>query len=82
MTDIMELASKLYTRVKWQNVPEPVTQEDLTELIADAIRHLYVMTGRALTFDEEWFIMDEQELAKNVYLYFVPDLPLDEKEYV
>lgn len=87
MTDIMELAGKLYTRVKWQNVPEPVTQEDLTELIADAIRHLYVMTGRALTFDEEWFIKEEpddgeEEPEKDVYLYFVPDLPLDEKEYV
>lgn len=87
MTDIMELANKLYTRVKWQNVPEPVTQEDLTELIADAIRHLYVMTGRALTFDEEWFIKEEPddgegEPEKDVYLYFVPDIPLDEKEYV
>ena len=77
MTDIMELANKLYTRVKWQNVPEPVTQEDLTALIADGIRHLYVMTGRALTFDENWFIKEE-----DMYVSFEQDLPLDEKEYV
>lgn len=77
MTDIMELANKLYTRVKWQNVPEPVTQEDLTALIADGIRYLYVMTGRALTFDENWFIKEE-----DMYVSFEQDLPLDEKEYV
>ncbi len=77
MTDIMELAKKLYTRVKWQEVPEPVTQEDLTALIADGIRHLYVMTGRALTFDEDWLIKEN-----DVYISFEQDLPQDEKEYV
>ena len=77
MTDIMELANKLYTRVKWQNVPEPVTQEDLTGLIADGIRYLYTMTGRALTFDEDWFTKDG-----DMYLYFAQDLPLDEQQYV
>lgn len=77
MTDIMKLANTLYTRIEWQNVPETVTQEDLTELIADGIRHLYVMTGRALTFDENKFIKEQ-----DMYLWFVDDLPLDEKEYV
>lgn len=77
MTDIMKLANTLYTRIEWQNVPETVTQEDLTELIADGIRHLYVMTGRALTFDENKFIKEQ-----DMYLWFEDDLPLDEKEYV
>lgn len=77
MTDIMEQASKQYTRIEWQNVPETVTQEDLTALIADGIRHLYLMTGRALTFEEDMFIVED-----GVYKYFTKDLPLDEKEYV
>lgn len=47
MTDIVLLAEKLYQRIEWQNVPEMMTIEDLTVLISDAIRHLYVMTGRA-----------------------------------
>ena len=78
MTDIVQLAEALYRRIEWQNVPETVTREDLTVMIADSIRHLYTMTGRALTFNEEWFITEVEE----EYLYFVPDLPLDEKEYV
>ena len=78
MTDIIALAKKLYTRIEWQNVPETVTQEDLTALIADGIRHLYMMTGRALTFDEEKFSIE----CDGTYTSFADTLPLDEKEYV
>ena len=77
MTDIVALAKKLYTKIEWQTVPDTVTQEDLTAMIADAIRHLYVMTGRALTFDEDKFIIEDDE-----YISFADDLPLDEQEYV
>ena len=80
MTDIVALARKLYTRIEWQNVPDTVTQEDLTEMIADAIRHLYVMTGRALTFDENKFVKEVSEGV--MYIAFTDDLPLDEVEYV
>lgn len=78
MTDIIALAKKLYTRIEWQNVPETVTQEDLTGMIADGIRHLYTMTGRALTFDEEKFSIEPD----GTYVSFADTLPLDEKEYV
>ena len=77
MTDIMLLAKKLFDRIEWQSVPETVTQQDLTVMIADAIRHLYVMTGRALTFDESKFVYEE-----GTYVSFADDLPLDEREYV
>lgn len=77
MTDIVALAKKLYTKIEWQTVPDTVTQEDLTAMIADAIRYLYVMTGRALTFDEDKFIIEDDE-----YISFADDLPLDEQEYV
>ena len=78
MTDIIALAKKLYTKIKWQPVPETVTQEDLTGMIADGIRHLYTMTGRGMTFDEEKFVIDQD----GTYISFADTLPLDEKEYV
>lgn len=77
MTDIMLLAKKLYERIEWQNVPDTVAQEDLTIMISDAIRHLYVMTGRALAFSESDFVKDGE-----VFISFSHDLPLDEREYV
>ena len=77
MTDIVFLANKLFRRIEWQNVPETVTLEDLTIMIADAIRHLYVMTGRALSFDENKF-----EKEQEMYSFFADDLPLDEQDYV
>ena len=77
MTDIVLLAHKLYERIEWQNVPDSVTREDLSTLIADAIRHLYVMTGRAMTFEESKFVKEDE-----LYVSFADDLPLDEREYV
>ena len=77
MTDIVLLAHKLYQRIEWQTVPDVVTQEDLTVFIADAIRHLYVMTGRGLSFEESDFVFED-----GLYVSFADDLPLDEREYV
>ena len=77
MTDIVLLARKLYERIEWQNVPDTVTQEDMTILISDSIRHLYVMTGRALAFSEDDFVKDGE-----LFVSFKHDLPLDEREYV
>ena len=77
MTDIVLLAKKLYERIEWQSVPETVSRDDLTILIADAIRHLYVMTGRSMTFDESKFEKDGE-----MFMSLADDLPLDEREYV
>ena len=77
MTDIVLLAQRLFRRIKWQSVPEDVTREDLTQYIAEAIRHMYVMTGRALTFSEDWFTSEG-----NMYTLFSQDLPLDEQDYI
>lgn len=80
MTDVLALAEKLMHRVEWQNVPETVALEDLVEFIKDAIRYLYVMTGRAMMFSEDMFI-DDPETDPPSYKFSV-DLPLDEREYV
>ena len=77
MTDIAVLSRRLFKQIKWQSIPEEMTREDLSEFIADAIRHLYVMTGRGLTFREEWFVHEN-----GMYASFSQDLPVDEQEYV
>lgn len=77
MTDITVLARRLYKQIRWQNVPEEMTREDLTEFIADAIRHLYVMTGRGLSFRDDWLVCEN-----GMYTLFSQTLPADEQEYV
>lgn len=54
-----------------------MAREDLSGIIADAIRDLYVMTGRALQFSELLFVKDD-----DLYLSLADDLLLDEQEYV
>lgn len=78
MTNITILAKALFDRIEWQNVPDTVTIMDMANYIANAIRHLYTMTGRALRFSEGMFEVDEN----GVYTGFTDDLPLDEREYV
>lgn len=78
MTDMTILAKVLYDRIKWQNTPDPVTINDMTRYVADAIRHLYTMTGRALRFSEDLFTKGDE----GYYTEFAEDLPLDEREYV
>lgn len=77
MTDIVVLARRLYKQIKWQSIPDEMTREDMAEYIADAIRHLYVMTGRGLSFKEEWLVTEDER-----YTHFTQTLPADEQEYV
>lgn len=76
MTDVIALASRLFDRIEWQNTPDDVTKDDLAVMIADAIRYLYVVTGRALEFNESMFSKGEDSYT------FAPALQLDEQEYV
>lgn len=76
MTDVIALASRLFDRIEWQNTPDDVTKDDLAVMIADAIRYLYVVTGRALEFNESMFSKGEDTYT------FAPALQLDEQEYV
>jgi hypothetical protein len=76
MTDIMKLAEALFTRIEWQSVNDPVTIEDMTGYIVEAIKTLYVMTGRAMLFSDDLIIKTEETYV------FKETLPLDEQEYV
>lgn len=59
MTDVVNLAHRLFQRIEWQSVPDTVGEDELIEFVADAIRYLYVMTGRALQYTEDMFIFDD-----------------------
>lgn len=77
MTNVTHIAERLFRKIKWQEVPEEVNHEDLVDLVCDAIRKLYVISGRALTFSEDMFIDDEY-----FEIMFSEDLQLDETEWV
>lgn len=58
VTDIVKLAQRLHRRIKWQEIPEELNSDDLMEIICDAIRMLYVISGRTFQFSEDMFITE------------------------
>ena len=46
MTDMQKMAQELKQRTEWQDTPVELTEEDYLEIVRQAVRHLYVMTGR------------------------------------
>lgn len=79
MTNISAIAHRLFRKIKWQEVPEEVGQDDLIELVRDAIRKLYVISGRTFQFSEDKF----QEIEGDSYEWsFEDDLMIDEIEWI
>lgn len=66
MTDMQKMAQELRQRTEWQDTPVEMVEEDYLEIVRQAVRHLYVMTGRYTQYD------DSSEIA----------LSADEYEYV
>lgn len=60
MTDIVKLAYRLQRRIRWQEIPEELTSADLIEIICDAIRMLYVISGRTFQFSENMFTTEPE----------------------
>lgn len=60
VTDIVKLAQRLHRRIKWQWIPEELKSNDLIDIIGDAIRMLYVISGRTFQFSEDKFIVVEE----------------------
>ena len=60
------MAQELRQRTEWQDTPVELVNEDYLEIVRQAVRHLYVMTGRYTQYD------DSSEIA----------LSADEYEYV
>ena len=82
MTDIIKLAQRLHRRIQWQEIPEELTSSDLIDIICDAIRMLYVISGRTFQFSEDKFVIVEDESGHIASAGFEDDLVLDEQEWV
>ncbi len=82
MTDLDKLANRLFKKIKWQEVPETVGSDDLVDLICDAIRMLYVISGRTFLFSEDMFIDDTEDEKRTTPKYFDYDFELDETEWI
>lgn len=78
MTDVVNLAHRLYRRINQQATPVEVGWSDLVSTIMDAIEDLYVISGRSSQFSEDMFEMDESDSACT----FSGDLQLDERKWV
>ena len=66
MTDLERLAMELKQRTEWQDVPVQLTEADYQEIVRQATRHLYVMTGRSEQYSDENAVTlnaDEYEYA-------------------
>lgn len=51
MTDMQKMAEELRQRTEWQDTPVELVEEDYLEIVRQAVRHLYVMTGRYTQYD-------------------------------
>lgn len=78
MTDIVALTNRLYKKIRLQNIPETIDWTDQIDYVTDAIRALYVLSGRELYFTEEMFTEDDEG---NI-VSFEEDLSLAESEWV
>ena len=52
MTDMQKMAQELKQCTEWQDTPVELVHEDYLEIVRQAVRHLYVMTGRYMQYDE------------------------------
>ena len=82
MTDIVALAQRLYRRIRWQEIPEELTSSDLVDILCDAIRMLYVISGRTFQYSDDKFVIEKDTDGKIVSATFEDDLELDEQEWV
>ena len=78
MTDVVDLAHRLYKRVNQQTTPAEVGWSDLVHIIIEAIEDLYVISGRSSQFSEDMFEMDDSGSTCT----FSDDLALDERKWV
>lgn len=60
MVEIETLANKLQRRTEWQRTPQVLYLEDYCELVCDALRQLFILTGRAAQFDEGKLTIEDE----------------------
>lgn len=59
MTDVVALAQDLYHNINSQKTPDQVEWTDLVRLIINAIKDLYVISGRTFSWSYDKITYDE-----------------------
>lgn len=77
MVDFKRLAAELHRRTAWQQTPDSLEDGDYLAMIESALRHLFVITGRAALYDEEKLLREDGLPAQYDIV-----LQLDEEEYL
>ena len=80
MTNITKLAQRLYRRLNSQTLPDGLEFDkyDLANLIEEAIRQFYIISGRQILFNEDKLSYDEDGHVVG----YEDDLANDEKQWV
>ena len=86
MTDLGALCKRIYDKIEWQRFPVGFTDTQKQEMILneliEAIKDLFVVTGRAMEYYDYDYVYEEQEDGTLVPSEFSYDLILDEELYV
>lgn len=77
MTYIAELVDELKDTTAWQKTPEVITDAEYKRYIVNAIKTLFIDTGRTFEYKKELFTKDENEA--DVFDY---DFEIDEEKYI
>lgn len=77
MIDFARMVAELQRRTAWQQTPDTLSESDYLAMIESALRHLFVITGRAATYKEENMVRDE-----GFPVSYDIVLQLDEEEYL
>jgi len=80
MVNIETLANRLQRRTEWQKTPATLYLEDFCEIVHTALKHLYIVTGRAGGYDETKVSYDTG--SPDMPISYDDTLLLDEEEWV
>lgn len=84
-TSIAALAELLKEDTAWQRTPEIITQEQYESMVAQAIKRMYIDTGRASEYNPEWMKVAEienEDGEMEEQKIFDVDLKIDEEAYI
>lgn len=86
MTDLGALCERIYEKIEWQKFPIGFTDAQKAEMILnaliEAIKDLFVVTGRALEYPDYEYIYETDIDGISTPSEFSYDLLLDEEMYV
>lgn len=78
MTDVVALAMRLHRKINSQRTPFEVDWTDQVRWVSEAIKRLYVISGRASLYSDDMFEYDKGGNA----VTFADTLSIDEEEWV